>query len=195
MDSRRYTVLGSLVQGLNKLAAVHNMAVLVTSGCATRIRNESGLGAILVSGVAGKEWDEGVASKLVLFRDFVTVPPGSQAQQEDQEKWNMCRYVGVQKAAGTTFAEAGEVGKVVAFVIEEDGLHSFAFPTARADQPILLPSTSSPARTRKRNFEEIADSDGEELGSDAEYGWIDADTVAAEGLIDEAALAEDASDT
>ncbi|KAK5010589.1 hypothetical protein LTR28_008911 [Elasticomyces elasticus] len=171
------------------------MAVLVTSGCATRIRNDSGLGAVLVSGVAGKEWDEGVASRLVLFRDFVTVPPGSQAQQEDQEKWNTCRYAGVQKAAGTTFAEAGEVGKVVAFVIAEDGLHSFAFPTARADQPILLPSTSSPAKTRKRTFEEIADSDGEELGSDAEYGWMDEDRVAAEGLIDEAALAEDASDT
>lgn len=50
---------------------------------------------------------------------------------------------------------------------------------------------SSPLKTRKRAFDEIADSDGEDVSS--EYGWLDEDGVAAEGLVDEEVVADEAA--
>lgn len=49
---------------------------------------------------------------------------------------------------------------------------------------------SSPIKVtaRKRKAEEVADSEEEEISS--EYGWLDDDVIAAEGLIDEGVLVE-----
>ena len=50
---------------------------------------------------------------------------------------------------------------------------------------------ASPVKVRKRKHDEVADSD-EEVSS--EYGWLDEDAVAAEGLIDESTLVESGRD-
>jgi len=45
---------------------------------------------------------------------------------------------------------------------------------------------SQSSRATKRPFAAIVDSDGDESGN--EYGWVDDDQLAAEGLVDDIAL-------
>lgn len=172
--TRRYAVLGSLVTALGKLAVMHDMAVLVTTGCASRPRHDSGLGAALGPGVGGSEWESGIWSRTVLFRDFNG------------------RFAGVQKCNGrnlTPLDPVGDIRNVTGFEISAGGwlkeqvidLTSSA-PRANTRQPSKV--ASSPVNAvRKRNYEEIADSD-----EDAdEYGWAekDEDAITGGGLVDE----------
>lgn len=165
---RRYAVLGSLIAALNKLAALNDIAVVITTGCATRMRNGTGMGAVLVPGVGGSEWETGIWSRLVVFRDFNG------------------RFIGITKAQGARLvAEEGIVGRIVSFNIDEAGsLKEYALRDALRDAPNAeQPAQAvaiSPAKPRKRTYDEIADSDGED---EDEFGWADEDAIAAEGLL------------
>ncbi|KAK6391396.1 hypothetical protein LTR65_004560 [Meristemomyces frigidus] len=153
---RRYAVLGSLVSALNKLAVLNNVAIIVTTGCASRMRTESGLGSALVPGVGGGEWDGGVWTRLVVFRDF-----GG-------------RLVGLQKCQGRSLIsreEVGEVGRIVGFDITEYGTLRERTTKKGAEQA-LTKTVRSPVRPRKRTYDEVADSDGEDAD---EYGWAEMD--------------------
>lgn len=162
---RRYAVLGSLVSALNKLAVLNNLAVVVTTGCASRMRSDSGLGSALVPGVGGGEWDSGVWTRLTVFRDL-----GG-------------RRVGLQKSQGRSLIsreEIGEVGKVIAFeVAREDGVRDVL--TAGDVERVIPKAVLSPVKPRKRTYDEVADSDGEDVD---EYGWAekDEDALAVGGL-------------
>ncbi|EMC93257.1 hypothetical protein BAUCODRAFT_36929 [Baudoinia panamericana UAMH 10762] len=163
---RRYTVLGALVAGLNKLAVIHNLAVIVTTGCASRMRTDSGLGSALIPGVGGAEWDAGVWTRMVVLRDYAG------------------RFAGLQKCGGRSLIsreEIGEVGKMVGFDISADG--ELVELRGRGAQVIPTAVKRSPVKPRKRTFDEVADSDGEV----DEYGWaeMDDDALAAEANIDE----------
>jgi len=164
---RRYAILGSLVSALNKLAVLNNLAVIVTTGCASRMRTDSGLGSALVPGVGGGEWDAGVWGRLVVFRDF-----GG-------------RFVGLQKCQGRSLIsreEVGEVGRVVSFEISRDGRVGEKGIGVTGDQ--VVPKTMrSPVKPRKRTFDEVADSEGEEAAD--EYGWAETDEDAIAGRMDE----------
>ena len=153
---RRYAVLGSFVSALNKLAVLNNLAVIVTTGCASRMRNDSGLRSALVPGVGGGEWDAGVWTRLVVFRDFSE------------------RCVGMQKCQGRSLIsreEIGEVGRVVALAVTEQG--GMCERVTLKDVVQTPPKAiSSPAKPRKRTYDEVADSDGEDAD---EYGWADKD--------------------
>lgn len=155
---RRYTVLGNLVTGLNKLAYLKKFAVILTTGCSTRMRYDSGLGAALVPGVGGAEWEAVIRSRLVIFRDF-----GG-------------RLIGVTKCQGKSFInreEVGEIGRVIGFDLAEDGSLQEKKKTIDAEaQKLLQKVHRSPLKPRKRNYDEIADSDGEDVD---EYGWVEAD--------------------
>ena len=170
---RRYAILGSLVSALNKIAVLNSLAVIVTTGCATRMRNESGLSAALVPGVGGVEWDGGVWNRIVVFRDFA------------------CRFVGLQKLHGRSQVsreEVGEPGHVIPFDITPDGLaKERSVKPADGIAALQKKPISSPIKPRKRNIDEIADSDGEDVD---EFGWAEtdeevfaADGLPAEGLI------------
>jgi len=169
---RRYAILGSLGAALHKLAVVNNMAILVLTGCASRQRAGSGLGAAIVPAIGGTEWDTGICDRLVIFRDF-----GG-------------RFVGVQKCQGRSLIsreEAGEIGCIVGFDIAGDGsLQERRPPGHRSDrvEPLLVTPVPDPARSKKRTYEEIADSDDDDAD---EYGWVemDEDTLTAEGPGDE----------
>ena len=52
---------------------------------------------------------------------------------------------------------------------------------------------SSPVRPLKRSYHEIADSEDDDPGSDAEYGWENEDALAAEGLVSDALVDNDAT--
>ncbi|KAH0171735.1 P-loop containing nucleoside triphosphate hydrolase protein, partial [Aureobasidium melanogenum] len=180
---RRYGIMGTLISALKKLAALNDMAIIVTTGCATRVRSGSGLGAVLVPGMGGAEWEAGISNRLVMFRDFKL---GSWAQQQQHPE--SARYIGLQKNNGVAFSDEGETGQLVAFIIDKDGLKDIVNKDSTADAPIVTLAASSPSKIRKRPYAEIADGSAE--GRD-EYGWLNGDEADAEGLIDEAALLED----
>lgn len=181
-SSRRYSMLGTLVSSLKKLAILHDMAIIVTTGCATRVRSGSGLGAVLVPGVSGTEWDDGITNRLVLFRDFASLEDRAQGQDGNTPSR---RLIGLQKVHGNAFGEAGDIGCFLPFIIDKAGPRD-------TDESVSLPTSesfslavSSPVKGRKRVHQEIADSDDDAA---SEYGWLDDD---AEGIIDAAALNED----
>ena len=174
---RRYAILGNIVGALNKLAVIHNMAIIVMTGCSTRMRTDYGLGASLAPGVGGAEWEVGIWSRIIVFRDFHG------------------RFLGVQKFQGrnlTPLDPVGGVGCVVGFDLTENGMPyerrinsspgGQGLDNAPAEQPTIL---SSPVKSSlKRAYQEIADSD-DEAGD--EYPWEEADeaAIAAEGLVED----------
>ncbi|KAK6007806.1 hypothetical protein QM012_004620 [Aureobasidium pullulans] len=180
---RRYGIMGTLISALKKLAALNDMAIVVTTGCATRVRPGSGLGAVLVPGMGGAEWEAGISNRLVMFRDFKL---GSWAHQQQHPE--SARYIGLQKNNGVAFSDEGETGQLVPFSIDKDGLKDIVAKDTTADAPVITLAASSPSKIRKRPYAEIAD--GTAGGRD-EYGWLNGDEADAEGLIDEAALLED----
>lgn len=150
---RRYAVLGSLATALNKLAALNNLAVIVTTGCAMRTRPDSGLGGAVAPGIGGAEWDAGVWNRLVVFRDFAG------------------RFVGIQKCGGKSLisrTETGEPGRIIGFDIsDEKGTLQERQAGKAANGSIAIANLKpSPVKSRKRYFDEVADSEGED-----EYGW------------------------
>ncbi|KAI5195761.1 P-loop containing nucleoside triphosphate hydrolase protein [Aureobasidium subglaciale] len=180
---RRYGIMATLMSALKKLAALHDMAIVVTTGCATRVRSGSGLGAVLVPGMGGAEWEAGISNRLVMFRDFKL---GSWAQQ--QQDFESARYIGLQKNNGVAFSDEGETGQVVAFTMSKEGLRDLVNKDSTADAPVVTLAASSPSKSRKRPHADTADGTAE--GRD-EYGWFNGDEVDAEGLVDDAALLED----
>ena len=127
--NRRFAVHGSLISALNKLAVVKNIAILVTSQMMTRVwPGGMGTKATLVPALNGKEWDTGVASRIVLFRDWVPEEwtQGSQGKKVDEDssaKLEQIRFAGVVKANGIVLSEQNTQGKtqgnVVPFTIDE----------------------------------------------------------------------------
>lgn len=149
--SRRYALLGTLVSALNRLAAANGIAVLVTTGCATRALPGGGpLG--LVPGVGGREWEAGIWARGAVGRE-VGVPG---------------RWVLVEKVAGAAR------GALVGFAVGVGGV-AVAVERDRGEtegkEAVAAAVVTSPVRGRKRAAEEIADSDGEE---EEEFGgWAE----------------------
>lgn len=71
---------------------------------------------------------------------------------------------------------------------KQSGLKEVQLAQPSGETSAVMPPIITPIKSRKRPHAEVADSDDEDLGS--EYGWLDEDEVAAEGLIDECALTE-----
>lgn len=156
--ARRYALLGTLVSALNRLAASHGIAVVVTTGCATRALLGGGpLG--LVPGVGGREWEAGVWGRAVVGRE-VGVPG----------RWVLVEKVGGVARGGVVGFEVGEGGVAVG-VERERG-------ETEGKEAMAAAVVTSPVRGRKRAAEEIADSDGEE----EEFGgWAEEVFDAVEG--------------
>jgi hypothetical protein len=144
---------------LAKFAALHNVALLVMTQTATRIRPQDR--ALLVPALSGPEWDNGVSTRLFLFRD-----------------WHS-RFAALTKAHGKALAGDGDVGTLVPFAIESDGLRALSTATDTATT-MLLPIQPG---SSKRSFADMDDDTAPEPGSDELYGWLEDDTVTAEGLV------------
>lgn len=67
-SAKRVQGLQFVINALQKLAATRNCAVMILSQCATRMHSEQG--ATLVPAVNASVWEQGVATRLVLFRDW-----------------------------------------------------------------------------------------------------------------------------
>lgn len=77
---------------MQKLAATRNLAVVVLSQCVTKMR--AGAGAVLVPAISTSAWEQGLGSRVVLFRD---------RSWDDEEP--EVRVAEVVKASGVTIAE------------------------------------------------------------------------------------------
>jgi len=71
----------------------------------------------LVPAISGVEWEAGVSTRLVLFRDWVR--HGKSTDKSDAERLQRARFAGLVKANGAALAVEGAVGNVVAFTIEK----------------------------------------------------------------------------
>jgi hypothetical protein len=102
-SNRRLQTLQYTVSALQKLAATRNCVIAVLSQCATKMQSEKG--ATLIPAVNAGVWEQGISTRLVVFRDWV---------------WNDgkpadVRFVGIQKLDGKTAQHA--VDHLVAFKI------------------------------------------------------------------------------
>jgi hypothetical protein len=166
-SNRRYGILGSLVSALNKLAVLHNLAVIVTTGCNSKMRPENSGGAAIGPGIGGSEWEAGTHTRIVLFRDLNG------------------RFAGVQKVNGRNLMPLdpmSDVRNIIGFEIGEDGAlreSMVDLTSSPAGQnggaAVVVPKVvTAPAKVtvRKRVYEEIADSEDEDAD---EYGWAERD--------------------
>lgn len=104
--SRRIQVLQYIIGALQKLAATRDAAVVILTQCATRMQADRG--ATLIPAVNANVWEQGVATRVALFRDWV---------------WNSGR------ASGARLAAVQKVnGKVVTEVL--DGVCPFEIESA-----------------------------------------------------------------
>ena len=111
---RKFAVINELISTLTRVAAMHDIALLLTCQTITRIRGASR--ALLVPAISGAEWEGGISTRLVLFRDCV--PGQGKWSDADADKLQKTRFVGVVKANGVTSADEGAVGNVVPFVVD-----------------------------------------------------------------------------
>ncbi|KAI0386058.1 P-loop containing nucleoside triphosphate hydrolase protein [Hypomontagnella monticulosa] len=152
-SARRLQVLQFLISTLQKLAATRNLCIVILSQCATRMQFERG--ATLIPAINAGTWEQGIATRLVLFKDW--------AMESDTIR--DVHFIGIQKLNGKT--SPGSISQVFAFNIQKDGLVSVDLAGDQAS----LPASPSPHLKRKLNQTdfEVADSEGED------YGWEDED--------------------
>jgi hypothetical protein len=111
---RRFTVINELISTFSKFAALHDVALLVTCQTITRIRGTAR--ALLVPAISGVEWENGVSTRLVLFRDWIR--QAKVKDTADPHRLLKARFAGLVKVNGTALADEGGVGSVVSFTIE-----------------------------------------------------------------------------
>lgn len=83
---------------------MRNIAIVMLNQVVTKM--QKGSEAILVPSISSKAWDAGIATRMVLFRDW---------------GWDNrpTRFVGVSKLANTMVSGAGGIGRVMAFTIQD----------------------------------------------------------------------------
>lgn len=112
--------------------------------------------------MGGGEWDAGIWTRAAVFQDVAGL------------------FVGVQKfRRNAVSVDQGPVGRHGAFAVSKHGMAVDAFNVEDGEggeqrkQPVI----ASPVRSRKRTFDEVADSDEEEEGD--EYGtWAELEEAA-----------------
>lgn len=113
LSAKRLQTLQYLISALQKLAATRDCAIIVLSQCATKLQSDSG--ATLVPSINASVWEQGISTRLVLFRDWAW---------KDGEPSSIC-FAGIQKLEGRTGPEA--IQSVAAFRIESVGNPPHAF--------------------------------------------------------------------
>ncbi|KAF5605183.1 DNA repair rhp55 [Fusarium subglutinans] len=152
-SAKRTQALLSIVNALHKLAATRNCAVVVLSQCATKMHSERG--ATLTAAVNASVWEQGISTRLVMFRDW--------AWQENN--LTSVFLAGLQKLDGKACPEVME--NVVAFKVELDGVSQVPYEALQ---------TFELARHKRKLGQtelEVPDSDDDE-----DYGWADEDEAA-----------------
>lgn len=103
-SARRLQVLQYIISALQKLAATHNLAIVVLTQCASKMQAERG--ASLIPAINASVWDQGIPTRLVLYRDWVM----------HEGKPLGLHFASIQKVNGKN--DSGARGDTVAFGIE-----------------------------------------------------------------------------
>jgi hypothetical protein len=192
--NRKWAVAGDLATAMSKMAAVKNVAILAINQEATSLRGVKR--AVLKPAISGATWDAAIHNRVVMWRDFA--PP---TDEVDQSIAGDVRFAKVVKVGGRPKAISADEAvpfmiqkacfpyKVV-MIIPTDGSKgglrelNLALPP-KNETPAPVPATSLKIST-KRKADEIADSEGEgdELGSDHDFGLPD-DDLFNEAVLDE----------
>ncbi|CAM1511529.1 Fc.00g090420.m01.CDS01 [Cosmosporella sp. VM-42] len=156
-SAKRLQALQSIMAALQKLAATRNCAVVILSQCATKIQSERG--ATLTPSVNATVWEQGVSTRLVLFRDWVW----------RGNKLASVLLAGLQKVDGKPTQDSVE--NVVAFKVETDGIIKVPYDATQS----LIDFSNLPLRKRKLGQTELEVPDSED---DEDYGWAEEDEAA-----------------
>jgi hypothetical protein len=110
-STRRLQILQLIISSLQKLAATRDITIVILSHCATRMQADRG--AALIPAINATVWEQGIATRLVLFRDW------------SLQKGHVSgvRLVGIQKLNGKASAESIE--SALAFDVHDVGSDSF----------------------------------------------------------------------
>lgn len=173
--NRRWAAMDKLISDLGKLAAIENMAIVLISQMTTRIRDEAR--AALYPAIAGNAWESGIATRIVLFRDWLSQEPETSSQGETASG---VRFAGVTKAKNV-FYEG--MGRLTTFRIKSNGLEEEAIDAVELK---VRTSSTPPQLSLKRRHSEVADSESEtgDATSDHDFGWDDEVTHEAGVLIE-----------
>lgn len=156
--TQRLQMLQLIMTNLQKLAATRDVAIIILTQSATRMQAERG--ATLTPALNARAWDQGIATRLVLFRDWMFRDGAAVG----------FHFAGIQKLNGKTHQDG--LGHVFPFRIQEDGLVGVDF---NAGEPLLGSPRDSLTKRKLRDTDfEVADSEDDE-----DYGWDaeDADHV------------------
>ena len=110
--SRKFATATSLGSALTKMAALHDIAIVVINQVATSLKGQKR--AMLKPALSGTGWEASVQNQILIYRDFA---PRSYMDSEDDDQMGVLRYVEVFKAGGMLRPRTME--SVVAFKIEE----------------------------------------------------------------------------
>lgn len=102
--NRRLQILQFLISALQKLAAARDILIVVLSQCATRMQAERG--ATLVPAINASSWEQGIATRLVLFRNWAIRHGRHQS----------AHFAGIQKLDGRLMP--GVIGPIFAFEVQ-----------------------------------------------------------------------------
>ncbi|KAK0637128.1 P-loop containing nucleoside triphosphate hydrolase protein [Bombardia bombarda] len=91
-SARRLQVIQYIISSLQKLAATRDVAIVVLTECATKM--QAGRGATLVPAINATVWEQGVSTRLVLFRDWV------QVDERAADATRSVRFAAIQKLNG-----------------------------------------------------------------------------------------------
>ncbi|KAK1252807.1 hypothetical protein MKX08_003994 [Trichoderma sp. CBMAI-0020] len=145
--SKRLQGLQFIITTLQKLAATKNCAVVLLSQCATKMRSEQM--ATLIPSINTTVWEQGVSTRLVLFRDWA---------------WN------ASKSSSVFLAGLQKIdGRVAQDAVEHAGISSVHYEANSLDMEVAV-IAPRPKRKLGQTDLEVPDSDDDE-----DYGWADED--------------------
>ena len=98
-------MLQYIVSSLQKLAATRDLAVVVLTQCATKMQAERG--ATLIPAINAGVWEQGMSTRLVLFRDWSWGPSDTRG----------LHFVAIQKLHGK--GTAALIDSVCSFTVNE----------------------------------------------------------------------------
>lgn len=103
--TQRLQMLQLIMTNLQKLAATRDVAIIILTQSATRMQAERG--ATLTPALNARAWDQGIATRLVLFRDWMFRDGAAVG----------FHFAGIQKLNGKTHQDG--LGHVFPFRIQE----------------------------------------------------------------------------
>lgn len=120
--NRRWNITSDLADQLMKLATTRRLAMLVTNQTHTKIRGQPR--ATLCPVLAGGSWESNISTRVVLYRDFLTVFDDGDDGMESTVLNNV-RFAEIMKRSGRILA-LRLAENIIPFVIGPVGFHGIS---------------------------------------------------------------------